>query len=397
MSKLKTKEAMQLVFHYYSENGYSKASKSNAEKMLSKLDKLLSLGICKDMEEIEIFILQQNLSYNAGCEMRHFAYMVFCAMETGSFSNSNVKKPKPSYIKSIEYISELECYISLLNKQGRAPSTVGFEMWANRELLIYLESIGITRFADILPVHLINYQKLKISSYSQSTGKAVVYRIRHFIKYLILEEKINPLLLSCMESKLMQKESVPTILTEEQRLILMNLPKAITAKEARDKAIILCALRLGLRKSDIYKLKLAEIDWTEQRISLVQKKTHIALVLPLPKDVGNAIADYILHFRAKSSSLPFVFLSVYGPYKSITGDDLIKQKFIDPPLITGYHILRRTCATYLLNQGVGALTIMNILGQQNLSSMDCYLSLDSSQMLQTSLRLGVIGLPEVLV
>jgi hypothetical protein len=296
MSTLKIKKAIQLVFQYYSENGYSKASKSNAEKMLSKVHKLLSLGICKDMEEIELFIRQQNLSYNAGCDLRHFAFLVFCAMKTGTFNNSNVRTPRPSYLNSPEYISELECYITLLKKQGRAPSTVGLEMWANRELLVYLESIGITRFVSISTNHLLNYQKLKISSYAQSTGKAVVYRIRHFIKYLILEEKINPLLLPCIQSKLMQKESVPTILTEKQRLTLMNLPKAKTAKEARDKAIILCALRLGLRKSDIYKLELTEIDWKGQKISLVQKKTHIALVLPLPKDVGNAIADYILNF-----------------------------------------------------------------------------------------------------
>jgi len=397
MSTLKLNEAMQLVLRYYSENGYSKARKSEAEKTLLKLKEVLSLGIYHhNMEGIETFIGQQDLSYSLGCDFRHFACMVFCAMETGAFNNSNVRRPRPAYINSVEFILELECYISLLKKQGRAPSTVGFEMWANRELLVYLESIGITRFADISTVHLLNYQKLKISSYAQSTGKAIVYRIRHFLKYLILEEKVNPLLLPCMKSKLMQKESIPTILTEEQRLTLMNLPKAKRAKEARDKAIILCGLRLGLRKSDIYKLKLTEIDWKEQKISLVQKKTHIPLVLPLPKDVGNAIADYILHFRPECS-LPFVFISVNGPYKAITGDDLIKHKFINPPLITGYHILRRTCATYYLNNGIGTLTIMNILGQQDLSSMDCYLSLDKSKMTQNSLRLGVIGLPEVLV
>lgn len=396
MSTLKLKEAIQLVFCYYSGNGYSNLRKSQAEKTLKKLEDILSLETCcHDMEGIETFIKQQDLPYNEGCDLRHFASKVFCAMETGAFSNSTVRRLRPSLLNSVEYMSELECYISLLEKQGRAPSTVDFEMWANRELLVYFESIGITRFAAISKVHLLNYQKLRISSYAQSTGQAVIYRIRHFFKYLILEEKVNPNLLSCMQSKVMQKESVPTVLKEEQRLTLMNLPKAKTVKEAREKAVILCALRLGLRKSDIYKLKFTEIDWGKQKISLIQKKTRNPLLLPLPKDVGNAIADYILNFRPECSSV-FVFISLGAPYKAITGGDILKQKFEIPPLSTGYHILRRTCATYYLNKGIGALTIINILGQQDLSSIDCYLSLEKSQMEQNSLRLATIGLPEVL-
>jgi len=270
MSTLRLNEAIQFVLHSYSENGYSKVRKSVAKKVLLKLDEILSLGtFSPDMEGIETFIRQQNLPYNVGCELRHFAYMVFCAMETGTCDYSIVRRPKSSYLNSIEYITELADYISLLKKEGKAHSTICFEMWVNCELLVYLESIGITRFADISKVHLLNYQKLRISSYAQSTSQAVIYRIRHFLKYLILEKKINPTLLLCMQSKVKQKESVPTILTEEQRLTLINLPKAKTVKEARDNAIILCGLRLGLRKSDIYKLKFKEIDWERQIISLV--------------------------------------------------------------------------------------------------------------------------------
>jgi integrase len=154
-------------------------------------------------------------------------------------------------------------------------------------------------------------------------------------------------------------------------------------------------LRLGLRKSDIYKLKLAEIDWERQRISLVQKKTRQPLVLPLPQDVGNAIADYILNFRPDCPSA-FVFIALRAPYGAITGADVIEQKLESSPASKGYHILRRTCASYLLNNGIGAQSIINILGHQDMSSLDCYLSLDKSKMQQTSLGLAAVGFPEVL-
>jgi integrase len=396
MSTLRLEEAIQLVLRYYSESGYSKVRFSQAKKVLSQLDEALSLGtFSHDMEGIETFIRQQGLPYNAACDLRHFASKVFGAMASGTIDCSNVRTPRLPSLRSFEYVSELERYVSLLKKQGKARSTVYFEIWANRELLVYLESMGIIRFADISTIHLLNYQKLRISSYARSTGQASMYRIRHFLKYLILEDKVSPTLLPCMQSMVMQKESVTTILTDTQRHTLMNLPEPTTAREARDKAVILCALRLGLRKSDIYGMKLSEIDWGRQRISLVQKKTRQPLVLPLPQEVGNAIADYILNFRPECPS-PFVFISLYAPYRPIKGVSLLEKKLESPPASKGYHILRRTCATSLLNNGIGAQAIINVLGHQDPSSLDRYLSLDKNRMGENSLGLGPIGLPEVL-
>jgi site-specific recombinase XerD len=321
MSTLRLEEAMQLVLRYYSGNGYSKNRLKAARKVLSHFDEVLSQGtFSHDMEGIEKFILQQGLTYNASCDLRHLASKVFGLM---------------------------------------------------------------------------NYQKLKLPSYAQSTAQATIYRIRHFIKYLILADKVSPTLLSCMQSKVMQKEQVTTILTDKQRLALLNLPNPKTVGEARDSAVILCALRLGLRKSDIHQLMLTEIDWGRQRISLVQRKTRQPLVLPLPQDVGNAIANYILHFRPECPSA-FVFISLNAPYRAIIGKDIVEQKLESPPASKGYHILRRTCATSLLNNGIGAQTIMNVLGHVDPSSLDCYLSLDKNKMELTSLGLAAVGLPEVL-
>ncbi len=278
MSTLRIKDAMKLVLRFYSENGYSKDRVLDAKNSLSQLDEVLSLGtFSHDMEGIEAFIEHQELPYSVACDLRHFSSMVFCALSTEAIASPCIRASKAPCIQSCEYISELECYVSLLRKQGKAQSTVDFEIWANRGLLAYLESIGIVRFADISTIHLLNYQKLWIASYAKSTGQATIYRIRHFLKYLILEDKVSPTLLPCMQSTIMRKEHVTTILTEEQKLTLMNQPKPTTVKEARDNAIILCALRLGLRKSDIYKMKLSEIDWGRQRISLVQKKTRTPL------------------------------------------------------------------------------------------------------------------------
>jgi len=68
----------------------------------------------------------------------------------------------------------------------------------------------------------------------------------------------------------------------------------------------------------------------------------------------------------------------------------------DPLPSKGYHILRRTCASYLLKSGEELSTILGVLGQRSMSSLDHYLGLDQDIMSLTPLNTNFIGLPEVL-
>ncbi|MGH3995905.1 MAG: tyrosine-type recombinase/integrase, partial [Pseudonocardiaceae bacterium] len=63
----------------------------------------------------------------------------------------------------------------------------------------------------------------------------------------------------------------------------------------RDYAIILLITRLGLRGVDLKRLRFADLDWPGNRLSVVQAKTGHRVALPLLKDVGWAIIDYIRH------------------------------------------------------------------------------------------------------
>ena len=78
----------------------------------------------------------------------------------------------------------------------------------------------------------------------------------------------------------------------------------------RDRCIILIALELGLRESDIILLKFEEIDWEADQIHFIQKKTGKEITVPLLPDIGNALMDYILHERPNHcDDYPFVFLN----------------------------------------------------------------------------------------
>lgn len=59
--------------------------------------------------------------------------------------------------------------------------------------------------------------------------------------------------------------------------------------------MILLALRLGVRCSDVASLKFSNINWQNDTITFIQHKTKVSVTLPLLTDVGNALMDYILN------------------------------------------------------------------------------------------------------
>ena len=110
---------------------------------------------------------------------------------------------------------------------------------------------------------------------------------------------------------------VPALTLDEEQSLLAAADRT-TASGKRDYAMLLLALRLGLRSSDIIHLKREDLHWQTNTLELVQTKTGVRLVLPLLTEVGNALADYLLQGRP-ASPLPYVFLRGQAPYRPLSG------------------------------------------------------------------------------
>ncbi|MQA17611.1 MAG: integrase, partial [Pseudonocardiaceae bacterium] len=88
----------------------------------------------------------------------------------------------------------------------------------------------------------------------------------------------------------------------------------------RDYAMILLITRLGLRGIDVKRLEFADLDWPGNRLSVVQAKTGRRVVLPLLKDVGWAVIDYIRHGRP-ACDCPQVFVRHTAPIGPFSDQD----------------------------------------------------------------------------
>src|SRR5580693_4091984 len=111
--------------------------------------------------------------------------------------------------------------------------------------------------------------------------------------------------------------SIPrAILTDAVRRLLSSINRR-TAMGRRDYAILLLFARLGLRANEVVRLELEDIDWNAGSLS-VQGKGDQRSVLPLPADVGSAIATYLRRGRPRSNSRR-VFLRTKAPIRGLCG------------------------------------------------------------------------------
>lgn len=148
--------------------------------------------------------------------------------------------------------------------------------------------------------------------------------------------------------------------------------------------MVLIAVRLGLRASDICRLTFDNFKWEFNTIELTQEKTDECIVLPLLNDVGEAVIDYIKYSRPTVGDREvFLRLSApIGPMKPPTLHSIVtfyinKAKILIPEgKKHGPHALRHSLASALLNNNTPMPVISEILGHTNSQTTSAYLKID---------------------
>ncbi len=206
---------------------------------------------------------------------------------------------------------------------------------------------------------------------------------RIFLRYLHWEG-ITDIALDRIVPKMPYRRlsTIPRHLPWEQVRALIDGIDTSYPQGMRDKAILLLTATLGLRTGEVLRLQFNHISWRNAEIRLPQTKSSKERILPLPKEVGEAIADYALHGRPPHDS-PYVFLRHRAPQTPLTSAGAIcsiiirrlKQVGIEAPS-NGAHMLRHSLATRMINVGVPIGEIADILGHASIDTTAIYTKVD---------------------
>jgi site-specific recombinase XerD len=151
----------------------------------------------------------------------------------------------------------------------------------------------------------------------------------------------------------------------------------------RDRVILLLLARLGLRAAEIVEMTLDDIDWEAGELT-IRGKGGRRDKLPLPKDVGQSIANYLKQLRP-TCACRRVFIRSAAPYEGFADSaavDIVVQRAlrragINPPN-RGAHLFRHSLATQMLRNGASMSEIAKVLRHQSESSTAIYAKVDLS-------------------
>lgn len=214
---------------------------------------------------------------------------------------------------------------------------------------------------------------------SVSTAQNFVAALRAFLRYCYLEGLLDTDLSGAALAVTGRRRSpLPQGITPAAARALLACCDRRTALGRRDHAIILTLLRLGLRRSELAGLTLEDLDWRAGEV-LIRGKAARTDRLPLPPDVGAAIAGYLSRGRPPSARRE-LFLRARAPFTAIDAGTVSStvrracQRAGIAPM--GAHRLRHTLACQMVGAGVPLTQIGQVLRHKSLQSTAIYARVD---------------------
>src|SRR5581483_5768404 len=175
--------------------------------------------------------------------------------------------------------------------------------------------------------------------------------------------------------------SIPRAIAPEQTRKLLASIDRKTAMGRRDYAIVLLLARLGLRSGEVTALELNDIDWSTGQLS-VRGKAGRRSEMPLPVDVGRAVAAYLRQARPPCTSRR-VFVRTKAPVRGFLGvsgvGSIIRHRLQRAGIIAptyGAHQFRHGLASDMLHRGASLAEIVAVLGHQHPDTTSIYTKID---------------------
>jgi site-specific recombinase XerD len=272
-------------------------------------------------------------------------------------------------------------HVYLLKERGLAESSLLNYVPYAEQLLSSRFDTSIT-FADLTAADVTNFLRSKSRELSPGRAKLLVTALRSFLRYLRHQGEISVDLAGCVPPVAFWSLSeVPKFLPIGTAQRVLNQYKRDTPDGKRNYGILLLLARLGLCACEVVSLRLSDIDWDHGRITIRSKGGRWAQ-LPLPGDVGEAIATY-LRFGRPSSSSRSVFLRHRAPIQglghSTTVSTIVRRALIRAGVDSirkGAHLFRHTLATDMLRSGASLDEIGEVLRHRSPNTTAVYAKVD---------------------
>lgn len=351
-------EKFLLEYYNFDVNTYTTKSKSYYQQLMR------SKRILEDWDTYKVFILKRCLPNALYCDFPNDWNLILD--------------------KFLTYCREV---------QNNANNTINQKLKYLERIFSYFYQNKILEIKDIKKEDIINFVNKTIEKGNISKRRNF-YVLREFLKYLFIENiLLEDLSIYVPKIKRQKRIKIPTYLKQDEiESLLKSIPK-VRKVDIRNYAIILIAARLGLRISDILNIKLKDIDWKHYKLNVIQSKNNNLNILPLSKEIGWAIIDYIKNARPICNN-DYLFVKHKYPYDKMLRFDNFNKYFdkvdieINEQNKKGIHTLRHSLSTNMLNNDIPLNIIASTLGDTTEVVSNTYLKIDIKNLKKCGLEMN---------
>lgn len=204
--------------------------------------------------------------------------------------------------------------------------------------------------------------------------------LRSFLRYCYLVGLVErDLSAAALPVSGRRRSLLPQGISPTQSQALLGACDRRRAVGRRDYAVIVLMLRLGLRAKEVATLRLDDLDWRAGQLTVHGKGGRVDQ-LPVPVDVGAAIAAYLRRGRPREAAVREVFLRVAPPQVAMTRGGvtaIVASAARRAGLgVVRAHRLRHTAASDMLRAGAPLAEIGQVLRHRSPGSTAAYARVD---------------------
>jgi len=275
-------------------------------------------------------------------------------------------------------LEQFRCY--LVEERGLAAASVRSYLRYGGLFLTELGAPLDAAVAELAAEQVTAFLVRQSDRHSAWYAKAVVTALRSLLRFLHTAGHIgHPLVWAVPSVPGWKATALPRAASVEQVAAVLAGCDRASAQGRRDYAIVLLLARLGLRAGEVGAIELDDLDWQAGELT-VRGKGGRGEVLPLPVEVGEALADYLRYGRPPRCRTRRLFLSVRAPFAGLANGSVFavvaRACRRAGSAAFGPHRLRHALACELLAQGASLAEVGQVLRHSDERTTAVYAKVD---------------------
>jgi len=305
------------------------------------------------------------------------AFVAFAATDGVAAEPDPQAVPTPAQRVRQQFEQHLRC------ERGLAAASILLYGDAVGRFLKHIFGDGDVRLAQLRAADVVRFVQAEAARLQHAKrAKVMTTALRSFLQYGRYRGEIAGDLHACVPTVAdWSMAGIPRAISASQVSSVLASCDRRTGSGRRDYAMLLLLARLGLRASEVVDLRFEDLDWDEGVIR-IRGPAQRCDRLPVPTDVGAALADYLRNVRPACAARN-VFIRSHAPHSALRGPSAVscvvgralRRASIEAPT-QGAHLLRHSLATQMLGSGASLAEIAEILRHRNVQTTTIYAKVD---------------------